>query len=198
VEQGFGQLRIMIRLALVWLVASSAMAFQGSHMHLKGLTQASAQRGTCTRMSAGSSGSQGLQRPSRRAALALVLIGAPAASFAKDKKGAAPAKPAEEFESISLDDFYAALEDQEVLKVEFDGPKFEVSPLPDVLLCDCVCLFAGWPLALLLPSAYNGRLIRGQSGFATCIPHNPTSLETVSRTRITPLVLGKCRSAMSS
>jgi len=62
---------------------------------------------------------------SRRSALhGLVLLGLPSAAIAKEKK-AAKAPALETSETMSLDEFYAALEDQEVLKVEFDGPKFE-------------------------------------------------------------------------
>jgi hypothetical protein len=108
------------------LLACSAVAFQISHPNVQGLTRASKLRGLCqTRMRA--AGAEPIH--SRRSAIAFLivgLVGVPGSSFAA-KKSASP-DAGETFETISLDDFYAALEDQEVLKVEFDGPKFEVRP----------------------------------------------------------------------
>ena len=105
------------------LLACSAVAFQVSHPNVQGPSKL---RGLCqTRMRA--AGAEPIQ--SRRSAIAFLivgLVGVPGSSFAA-KKSASPDAD-EIFETISLDDFYAALEDQEVLKVEFDGPKFEVRP----------------------------------------------------------------------
>lgn len=108
------------------LLACSAVAFQVSHPNVQGLTRASKLRGLCqTRMRA--AGAEPMQ--SRRSAIAFLivgLVGVPGSSFAAKKAASTDAD--EIVETISLDDFYAALEDQEVLKVEFDGPKFEVRP----------------------------------------------------------------------
>ena len=72
---------------------------------------------------------------SRRSALrGLVVLGIPGAAAAKDRKTADAPAP-ETTKTMSLDEFYAALEDQEVLTVEFDGPKFEVRKATLPALC---------------------------------------------------------------
>ena len=103
------------------LLAPMAMAFQvpcpGLRVRLPVL------RGSC-RMSMREAGGAPAD-VSRRTALfqALVLLGAPTGAHAKKPVVKDDVK---KVATISLDDFYAALEDQEVLKVEFDGAKFEV------------------------------------------------------------------------
>ena len=113
------------------LVAYAA-AYAGVQPAMGGLKRAAATRGVCgaSMCSAGPAPTSAPPTLSRRSALhGLVLLGLPSAAIAKEKK-AAKAPALETSETMSLDEFYAALEDQEVLKVEFDGPKFEVGQPP--------------------------------------------------------------------
>ncbi len=113
------------------LVAYAA-AYAGVQPALGGLKRAAAARGVCgaSMCSGGTAPTSAPPTLSRRSALqGLVLLGLPSAAIAKDKKAAKSPAP-ETSETMSLDEFYAALEDQEVLKVEFDGPKFEVGQAP--------------------------------------------------------------------
>ena len=125
----------MLRAAVLAALLALALAFQAPAVHpgLRGRVRAKARLGACQpHMRADRHGSslQALEALHRRAVLqlpAMAVLAAPLAAQAKEKKkGGTQAGEAAKYESISLDDFYAALEDQEVLKVEFDGPKFEV------------------------------------------------------------------------
>ena len=135
----------MLRAAVLAALFALALAFQAPAVHpgLRGRVRAKARLGACqahmradrhgcrqAKPAGRSSSLQALQALHRRAVLQLPAMGvlaAPLAAQAKEKKkGGTQAGEAAKYESISLDDFYAALEDQEVLKVEFDGPKFEV------------------------------------------------------------------------
>jgi hypothetical protein len=129
------QQQMMRAAVVVALLVSQAAAFQGAQLPLYGIKRVSAQRSSGAAIaacSAAGSDTPQLALISRRSTLytGLALLGVtglPSAVSAKDKtQGAKTTEPEKTFKTISLDDFYAALEDQEVLKVEFDGAKFEV------------------------------------------------------------------------
>jgi len=103
------------------------LAFHAPHPHLQGLGRASARCGLC--QASMLSGEVVSRRTALQSIALLPLAVLPFAAAAKSKKVPVPAPVAEKIATMSLDEFYAVLEDQEVLKVEFDGAKFEVCPL---------------------------------------------------------------------
>ena len=173
----------MLRAAVLAALFALALAFQAPAVHtgLRGRVRAKARLGACQphmRADRHSSSLQALQALHRRAVLqlpAMAVLAAPLAAQAKEKKkGGTQAGEAAKYESISLDDFYAALEDQEVLKVEFDGPKFEVGD-PDFaqapLLRDRMCAAPAIPRPARRVSAIcslPGRARRGRTRAETC------------------------------
>ena len=128
------------RLGAWSVLVACAAAFNCVQPALRGLKRATTARGACeASMGAFSHAPSPLSPPpstvSRRSALrGLVVLGIPGAAAAKDRKTADAPAP-ETTKTMSLDEFYAALEDQEVLTVEFDGPKFEVRKATLPALC---------------------------------------------------------------
>jgi hypothetical protein len=115
-----------LRVVILGAFASCALAFHVSHFPQQRSSRASTKLGLCkTGMHAADDSM--LQAMSRRTA-ALMLLSMPLAAFAAKDKKQAPPEESKKYATISLDEFYAALEDQEVGTVEFDGPKFEVRP----------------------------------------------------------------------